>query len=267
MNDTQVSKLFIVELHTKGWGAGFSHTPEERVLTTFFRLSNKQKNTLHYLKVRFYRIVDRHSVFELGDKYVVPQRKLVIIEKEFQEIYREFKKLREEFYNDIMKNWKTIEKRIRKFAKRVGASETRIERLKPDDENFLEMYYTVTPLSDLINQIYRTSEDFERLSQQVAEYKNLAKRVREEADRMINEMREKYNDKIKELNDTIEKLKDALKKKSKEAYVLRLKAKAISEDAMDVANLLGEETVDDLKEKLQALQEYFVDTQVSSDKK
>jgi predicted RNase H-like nuclease (RuvC/YqgF family) len=129
------------------------------------------------------------------------------------------------------------------------------------------MYYTVTPLSDLINQIYRTSEDFERLSQQVAEYKSLAKRVKEEADRMINEMKKKYNDKIKELNDTIEKLKDALKKKSKEAYVLRLKAKAISEDAMDVANLLGEETVDDLKEKLQALQEYFVDTQVSSDKK
>lgn len=261
MSVTQVSKLFIVELHTRGWAVGISHTPEERVITTIFRLSKQQKNKLQSLKVRFYRVLERYSTFTLGEKYIVPQKYLPNIEGEFKNIHNEFITLRKEIYSELMQKWDEIKKRLETYAKKMGLN-VNIERLKPVGEDFLEMYYIVTPLNLSINQLIDLSKEFETLAKERDEYKSLANRLKGEANRMINEIKAKYEEKINELESTVNKLKEALKEKSREVYRLRLRVKEVADDAEEIANFLGEETVEDLKNRLEALKEVFT-TQTS----
>ncbi|MEM2498060.1 MAG: hypothetical protein QXR81_06795 [Candidatus Nezhaarchaeales archaeon] len=256
MPATRVSQLYVVELHTRGWGVGVSHSPEERILTTIFRLSRDQKNRLQYLKVKFYRAVKRWSVFTLGEKYVVPQRRLPEVEAGFKEVYSEFVKLRRKFFEEIAGRWEEIKKRLEERASRMGVS-VDLSRLKPSDEGFLDMRYTVTPLGLSVEQIINVSEEFEKLAKEREEYRSLASRLREEAERTMREVKEKYEEKVAELEKTVEKLKKALKEKGREAYRLKLRARMAASDAEEIAAFLGPETVEDLRVKLEALKEYF----------
>ncbi|MEM1523385.1 MAG: hypothetical protein QXU69_10170 [Thermofilaceae archaeon] len=258
MSATRVSQLYIVELRTRGWAVGVSYTPEERILTTVFRLSKEQKNKLQYLKVKFYRVLDRLSVFTLGEKYVVSRGDLPEVERAFAEIYKEFLDLRREIYNEMASKWDEIQRKLEDRLRSMGLSATRIRRLKPSDESFLEMYYVITPLSLTIDQLINVSEEFERLARERDEYRMIAQRVREEAERNLAEVRRAYEDKVRELEKVIEELKEALKEKSREVYRLRLKAKEVADDAKEIATFLGPETIEDLKAKLEALKEYFV---------
>jgi len=251
--------LYVVELRTRGWAVGISHSPEERVITTIFRLSKAQKNRLQYLKVKFYRALDRYSVMTLGDKYIVPEKHLPEIEREFQEVFAEFKQLRKEIHDELMSRWSEIESKLKKYAKEHEIPPERIERLKPNssEENFLEMYYIVTPLALSISQLINVSEEMERLAKERDEYRALAERLRREAWRMVEEVKMKYQQKVNELNSLIERMKSKLKEQSKEIYRLRLKAREIADDAKEIAEFLGPETVEDLKAKLEMLKEYF----------
>ncbi|MEM1830533.1 MAG: hypothetical protein QXJ97_03255 [Desulfurococcaceae archaeon] len=257
MVDTRVSQLYIIELRTRGWAVGVSYTPEERILTTIFRLSKEQKNKLQYLKVKFYRFLDKIAVFTLGEKYVVSQKDLPEVEKEFSKIYSEFVELRREFYEDMTSKWDEIQKKLEERLRSMGLPTTRISRLKPNDESFLDMHYVVIPLSLTIDQLINVSEEFEKLAKERDEYRAIARRVREEAERNLAEVRRAYEDKIRELEKTVEELKKALKEQSREVYRLRLKAREVAEDAKEIAAFLGEETLEDLKQKLDALKEFF----------
>ncbi|MEM3213321.1 MAG: hypothetical protein QXX88_00345 [Metallosphaera sp.] len=261
MADTQVSgsksQMYIVELRTRGWAVGVSYTPEERILATIFRLSREQKNRLQYLKVKFYRTLNKLSIFTLGEKYVVSQKNLPDVEREFSMIYKEFLELRKEFYQDIISRWNEIQRKLEERLKAMGLPTSRIQRLKPNDESFLDMHYVVIPLSLTIDQLINVSEEFEKLAKERDEYRAIARRIREEAERNLAEVRRAYEDKIRELEMTIEELKKALKEKSREVYRLRLKVREVAEDAKEIAAFLGEETLEDLKSKLEALKEFF----------
>ena len=262
MADTQVSgskpQLYIVELRTRGWSVGVSYTLEERILSTVFRLSKEQKNRLQYLKVKFYRFLDRVSLFTIGDKYVVSQKDLPEIEREFSSIYSEFVKMRREFYEDIISRWDQIQRRLEERLISMGVPVSRIHRLKPSDEgSFLDMYYVVIPLSLTIDQLVNVSEEFEKLARERDEYKALARRVREEAERNLAEVRRAYEEKIRELEEIVERLKNALKNQSREIYRLRLKARELSDDLMEIGGFLGGEVLDDLRNRLEALKEFL----------
>jgi CHASE3 domain sensor protein len=265
LNDTQVSvgvpKLFVVKLHTRGWSVGVSHTPEERVLTTFFRLSQEQRNRLQYLKVQFYRMLNREKLFMVNDEYVVSEKKLVRVERFFREIYGEFEELRREIYEELASNWDAIMKKLREHAEREGISLKRLEELKPISSDFLEMSYTVHPLNTMISVIYRQAEEFKKLSRKALEYKSLAERTKREAEDMLRQIRSSYNAKVEELEKTINLLKEAVKQEKAENYRLRLRAKAetLASEAKDIAPLLGEETAEDLYNKLDALKEFFLE--------
>ncbi|MEM4563406.1 MAG: hypothetical protein QXI55_05735 [Thermofilum sp.] len=250
-------QLYIVELKTRGWTVGISHIPEERVLTTVFRLSRKQRNRLQYLKVKFYRVLEKYSVFTLGDKYVVSQRHLPEVEKRFSEIYSEFVELRREIFNEITEKWDEIQGRLEERVRSMGLPATRLHRLKPEDEAFLEMYYVVTPLSFTVDQLAKVSEEFEKLARERDEYKMIAKRVRDEAERNLAEVRKAYEEKVRELERAVEELKRALKERSKEVYRLRMRIKEAAEDAHDIASFLGSNTLEDLKARLEGLKEFF----------
>lgn len=256
MGATQVSRLYVVELRTLGWAVGISHSPEERILTTIARLSREQRNRLQYLKVKFYRVLDRLSVLRFGEKYVVPQRRLPEVEAAFRNIYGEFIELRRSIFEEISSRWDEIKEGLEASALRMGI-EVDVSRLRPSDEDFLDMRYTITPLDLSVNQLVDLSERFEQLAREKEEYRTLAQRLREEAARNLNEVRKKYEEKVKGLERAVNELKKALTERSREVYRLRLKAKEVAEEAAEIAEFLGPETLDDLKSKLDALKEYF----------
>jgi len=248
-----------VELRTRGWAVGISRVPEEHVLTTFFRLNREQRSKLNYLRVKFYRVVDRYRAFRLWDKYVVTGRALIPIEEEFRKIYEEFLEMRREIYEELMSRWDEISERLLEYSKRAGLDIVHVERLKPESSDFLDLYYTLTPLPRLLNQIYRTYEDFLRLAEEKEEYRRLAERVKDKADRMIGSLRDAYESKIEELEKVIKRLREEVKKGYKRAYVLQLKAERMIEEAGEIEKLCGEETIEDLKFKLEALKEHLVE--------
>jgi len=251
--------LYIVELRTRGWGVGISHLPEERILTTVFRLSSRQKNMLHGLKNDFYYHLRKISVFTIGDKYVVAEKDLPYVERVFRRIYERFVEIRRRIYEDIAGRWDEIRGVIEERLRTMGLPTSRIDRLKPEHESFIDMYYVVIPLTFTIDELINVSEELEKLAKERDEYRMIAVRVREEAERNLAEVRRAYEDKIRELEATIEELKKALKERSREVYRLRIKAREVTEDAREIAKFLGEETLEDLKHKLESLKEFFIE--------
>jgi len=247
-------RLFIVQLHTKGWAVGVSYTPEERVLMSIFRLSNEQKNRLQYLKVKFYRFVGSLSICKFGEQYVVREKDLIGIERFFKdEVEKPFLEERKKIFRELLDKWDEIENRLVSYAKRHGIDPNRISRLKPKEESFLDLYYTVTPLDLQISGVFDLASKFEEKSSEAQEYRALAERVKRDAERRIAELKAIYEEKIAEMNRVIEKLKEAVKEKDRELYKARLMG--LVEDAKDVAELIGEETAEDLKAKMEALKE------------
>lgn len=245
--------LFIVELTMNGLGSGVHYLPEDRVITSVFRLSGEQRNGLQYFKVRFYRLLGKLYVFKLGDKYIIKQRDLPAIEAEFREIYREFEKLREDIYKELCSKWPTIQRSLERFLVKQELDAKRVARLKPPESSkaLLEMSYTFLSLPNLLQQYWDTAESFE----QHEEYKGLAKRIREEGEKTLREIRVRYEEKLKQLETTTKELQEALKKKSKEAHRLSLKARALAEDTEDIAPLIPmkEQEETDLRNRLEEM--------------
>ena len=249
-------RLFIVQLHTRGWAVGVSYTPEERVLMSIFRLSHEQKNRLQYLKVKFYRYVGDRSICKFGEQYVVREGDLIEIEKFFKnEIEKPFLEERKAIFKELLEKWDEIEDRLTSYAKRHGINPSKISKLKPREETFLDLYYTVTPLDLQISGVFDLARKFEEKSREAQEYRALAERIRRDAERRIAELKAIYEEKLAEMDNMVKKLKEAVREKEKELYKARLMG--LVEDAKDVAELLGEETTEDLKAKLNALKEIF----------
>lgn len=248
----------MVELHLRGLNKAISRSPDERVIASIYRLSKEEKNKLQYLKVKFYRLLDKHAVCQIDQKYVVPESALIEIEKGFEEIYKEFDKLRKDIFEFFEKNWSSLSAKLKNYADKYNIPKEKIDALKPNDEHFLELSYTIKPLPSMINENYDLVERLKEMGEKVREYEAIAERIRRETDEMIAQVRESYEKKIEELNFTIEKLKKALKEKSKDVHRLRLRAKTIAKEVEEIAPILGEEVVEELEGRLEALKEYFV---------
>jgi DNA-binding transcriptional MerR regulator len=252
--------VYIVELHFRGLGKALSRSPEERVIASIYRLSREDRNKLQYLKVKFYRLLDKHSLLRIGDKYIVPKGRLPEIERGFQEIRGEFVPLRAEIYSSLIQGWPQISARLRNYAEKFGIPPERVEGLKPSSpEDLLEMDYTLLPLSLVLGQAYVSADEFERMAEKAEEYRRVAERIRRETDRVLGEVREGYEEKLAELEGLVERLREALKKKSKETHRLRLRLGELAEEAGEVASLLGEETAEDLRERLEAVKGLLVE--------
>jgi len=249
-------RLFIVQLHTRGWAVGVSYTPEERVLMSIFRLSSEQRNRLQYLKVKFYRFIGDLSVCRFGEQYVVREKDLLEIERFFkEEVEKPFLEERGKIFKELLDRWDDIENRLASYAKRIGIDPSKISRLKPKEESFLDLYYTVTPLDFHIAGVFDLARKFEEKANELQEYKSLAERIKRDAERRIAELKSIYEEKLAEMNKVVEKLKEAVKEKDRELYRARLMG--LIDDAKDVAELLGEETTEDLKAKIEALKDFF----------
>jgi len=238
------SELYIVELRTRGLFVGVSKVPEERILTTVFRLGEKERNKVLYLRFKFYRSLDKLSVLTLfGEKYVVPRKYLPEVERVFSEVYGEFLKVRREAYSKLVDRWDEVRKRLED----MGIPPEKILRIKPSDESFLDIYYVVTPLSVVINGFMKASEELEGEGD---EYRVIAGRVRDEAERILNEVRRGYEEKVKELEKVVEELR-----KSPKNYRLRFKALDLMSDAEEIAKFLG--ITEDFRKRVEPLKEYL----------
>ncbi|MEM1696352.1 MAG: hypothetical protein QXQ90_07130 [Desulfurococcaceae archaeon] len=247
--------LFLVELRTKGWTVGAVYTPEERALATVFRLTREQRNKLQYLKVKFYRALDKVSVFKLWGKHVVPLTNLPEVERAFGEVYEEFLRLRSEIHSNLVARWSEIEEKLRAS----GVPEPRIQRLKPVDEAFMDMYYTVLPLPLTADQVRKSTEELEKLATEKPEYRAVARRVREEAERVIEEARRAYEERLAKLETLLSILRKTPRHMPEEADQLKQEALRTMRECIEIAILLGPEALENLKAKLSSITELSAD--------
>jgi hypothetical protein len=252
-------RLFVVQLHTRGWSVGISYTPEDRILTSISRLSREQRSQLQYLKVKFYRFLDSVSLFKFQNQYVVREKDLVEAERFFRaEVYRQFSDLRNEIFSDIVNNWAEIEQRLKKYVETHNLDPSKLQRLRPNGfraEDFLDIYYTITPLDTQVSGVLDLAEEFRKKSEEAEEYRLVAERLRIEGQRALNQLRQQYEEKISQMGKIIEKLKSALKESEVKLY--KAKLAGLVDDAKDIADLVGGETVEDLKNRLEAIKEFL----------
>ena len=250
-------RFFIVQLRTRGWAVGISFTPEERVLTSIFRLSRSQKNQLYALKVAFYRFLAKHSSFRLSDNYVVREDRLPIVVAEFDEnVKPRFEELRRRIYEELSSQWHAISRRLADYLARSGRDAKVIERLRPNADagldGFLNMYLSIAPLDYYVAGVISLAEELEKAREKAKEYQRVIRAVREEALRRMEELRRSYEEKLREMENVVKKLKA---ERRREIYEMRLRG--LMEDAQDIAELLGPETVEDLKARLEALKSFL----------
>jgi predicted DsbA family dithiol-disulfide isomerase len=246
------NRFFVVRLHTEGWMVGVSHSPEERVLTSIFRLSREQRSRLSALKVKFYRALGKKAVMRVAGWYVVKEKDLPEIEREFRAIEGEFLRLRAEVYSELKAQWDQIEKKLREYAESHGIN-VNLERLRPEGEEFLGMRYSITPLDMEIASVFSLAEELEKKARESQEWKAVAERVREEGNRMLRELRKEYEAKIRRMMETVEELKGELRESRRKLY--RARILGLAEEARDIADMLGEDAMEDLKFRLEALKE------------
>ncbi|MEM4727313.1 MAG: hypothetical protein QXD04_03565, partial [Candidatus Bathyarchaeia archaeon] len=134
----------------------------------------------------------------------------------------------------------------------------RVESLKPEGEDFIEIGYSLTPLPQLLNGILLTAEEFERLAKQRDEYRLLAQRMRREAEELRMSLEHQCDERIKQLEETIGKLKETSKTQAKTIYRLKLKARDYAAQAEELAPLLSEEAEENLRFRLEALKEHLL---------
>lgn len=261
MVDTQVSRLYVVSLKISGLNVGVGFE-EDIVLTRIFRLSASERNRFQYLKVKFYRVLERYAAFKLFDKYVVRESRLPIIESSFKEIYKEFVALRSEVYSRLVSSWPAIEEKIKKYLEKIAENRTvpisKIDKLRPPQrpEDLMEMSYSVVPLSSIIVSYDDVIDELVRAG---GIYQEIAERIAKEKEQLISTLKNKYEEKILELEKTIENLKKALVEKSAEVEKLKMKLGEVAEDAESIASILGDDAVTDLRVRLRALEELFAE--------
>lgn len=242
--------FYIVEISLSGIAKSLSilDPDSQHILTSVFRLNRIQKSKLQYVKVKLYRILESLSSFTIADKYILNVKKLPEFEKKFAEVYSDFSKIREEIYNELVAIWPNERRRIEKQLIKSGY-EDKVKKLKTLDppsrpEELVELRYRLIPLSTML-----------RVAEEITD-EHVKKRMEREAERIKKEIEAQYREKIQNLENQILELKQKeknLKKliRTKEYYLARLNE--LLPDINDVSNILGEETSDELKERLEAI--------------
>ena len=254
-----VRMYYLVEVRLTGASKSVSFTDDvsQRILTSIFRLNRRQKSRLQYVKVELYRTLRSLSSFRIDDKYVLSARKLPDFEKSFRQVYAEFRDLRKEIFEELRREWPKVKEELRDQLKRQGATARLkdLDRLDPPEspEQLVELRYTLIPLNFLLNLDELIDDEWVR------------ERVRREAERIKEQVKHQYLERIRELerevaelvkkvgekDQTIAKLRKLVR--SREYYLAKLNN--LIPDVDEVSEVLGEETVEELKERAEALLE------------
>ena len=248
-----LADFFVVELNFSGLLKGVQKV-EDRLLTKVFRLNKEQRNDMQYLRVKYYRMCDKLSIFRLNNKYVIPKRRIKEFEKSYGEIEKEFEQLRQEVFNTLTSDWPRIVGQLKMTHPTLSISDSEIEALKPADLNFVSMTYNIRTIQSMLNELSGMKDIF--LSD---EFKTgeLANRMDAQRNDILSAVKGEYDNKLQELEGVIDKLKSAVGRKGKRYEKLKLHARELAEDAEDMAELMGEK--DTMKTKLDAMKEMLVE--------
>ena len=248
-----LADFFVVELNFSGLLKGVQKV-EDRLLTKVFRLNKEQRNDMQYLRVKYYRMCEKLSIFRLNNKYVIPKRRIKEFEKSYREIEKEFEQLRQEVFNTLTSDWPRIVGQLKMTHPTLSISDSEIEALKPADLNFVSMTYNIRTIQSMLNELSGMKDIF--LSD---EFKTgeLANRMDAQRNDILSAVKGEYDNKLQELEGVIDKLKSAVGRKGKRYEKLKLHARELAEDAEDMAELMGEK--DTMKTKLDAMKEMLVE--------
>ena len=248
-----LADFFVVELNFSGLLKGVQKV-EDRLLTKVFRLNKEQRNDMQYLRVKYYRMCEKLSIFRLNNKYVIPKRRIKEFEKSYGEIEKEFEQLRQEVFNTLTSDWPRIVGQLKMTHPTLSISDSEIEALKPADLNFVSMTYNIRTIQSMLNELSGMKDIF--LSD---EFKTgeLANRMDAQRNDILSAVKGEYDNKLQELEGVIDKLKSAVGRKGKRYEKLKLHARELAEDAEDMAELMGEK--DTMKTKLDAMKEMLVE--------
>jgi hypothetical protein len=250
---------YIVELRMTGLGVSLSYTDRvtKHVVTSIYRLSKYERSQLQYLKVKLYRVLDRLASFQLDDSYVLHAKRLREFEEEFREVYEEFKKIRRRVYEEVVQNWPTIRQGIVEFLSKAGNPdmEERLRRIDPpeSEEGLAELSYRLIPLNFLLKMSEMGVIDDEPVKE----------RVRAEAEKIRREVERQYQLKILKLEETIAEFEKKMREQEEQVRKLRsilrsrehylAKLDGLIREAEDVEEILGEETAEELRNRVEAL--------------
>ena len=248
-----LADFFVVELNFSGLLKGVQKV-EDRLLTKVFRLNKDQRNDMQYLRVKYYRMCDKLSIFRLNNKYVIPKRRIKEFEESYGEIEKEFEQLRQEIFSTLTSDWPNVVRQLKKTYPSLSISDKEIEALKPADLNFVSMTYNIRTIQSMLNELSGMKDIF--LSD---EFKTgeLADRMEAQRKDILSAVKGEYDNKLQELGSVIDKLKSAVGKKGKRYEKLKLHAMELAEDAEDMAELMGEK--DTMKTKLDAMKEMLIE--------
>jgi len=204
--------LYIVSLHTKGWYLE-TEIHSENIITVRL-LDKKIISKIQLLKVKFYNFIERISVIRLKKHYVIYEDDLPTVEVFFsREIYPRFLKTRREIFKSITERWNDIESSLSKTI-----SIDKIVRMKPNDEQFIDLEYFVFPLEFYINGLESYAQKFDK-----EEYLPIKNRILESVNDLREEIAAQFRLKLNAILETANALRSSsLNIASKNASLARL---------------------------------------------
>lgn len=247
-----LERFYVVTLNTEGFGTNVS-TLEERIRSTFIRLTPKQRAQVDYQKVRFYRTCASLSSFKLDKQWVIPRDRLNKLEAEFKDIQIGFEAAKNEIYRDLTLNWATIVDEVFKKHPDFPIPRDKIDEIRPTSPNFMSMDYSVRSLISVLNEMSGLKEVLSSTDLNP----DIAERVERQKQLLASRIKVEYDKKIFALQETVEKLKNIAKKKGKRFEKYSLEAHDMKADLEEMAGIIGEK--DMLKTKLEGMLEFLAE--------
>ena len=247
-----LERFYVVTLNTEGFGTNVA-TLEERIRSTFIRLTPKQRSQVDYQKVRFYRTCASLSSFKLDKQWVIPRDRLNKLEAEFKDIQIGFEAAKNEIYRDLTLNWATIVDEVFKKHPDFPIPRDKIDEIRPTSPNFMSMDYSVRSLISVLNEMSGLKEVLSSTDLNP----DIAERVERQKQLLASRIKVEYDKKIYDLQATVEKLKNIAKKKGKRFEKYTLDAHDMKVDLEEMAGIIGEK--DMLKTKLEGMLEFLAE--------
>ena len=247
-----LERFYVVTLNTDGFGTSVS-TLEERIRSTFIRMTPEQRAQVDYQKVKFYRTCSKLASFKLDKQWVIPRDRLNKLETAFKEIQVSFEAAKNEIYRDLTLNWTSIVDDVFKKHPDFPIPRDQIDDLRPTTPNFMSMDYSVRSLISVLNEMAGLKEILTSTDLNP----DIAERVERQKQLLASRIKVEYDKKIYDLQATVEKLKNIAKKKGKRFEKYTLDAHDMKADLEEMAGIIGEK--DMLKTKLEGMLEFLAE--------
>ncbi len=247
-----LERFYVVSLTTDGFGTSVS-TLEERIRSTFIRMTPEQRAQVDYQKVKFYRTCSKLASFKLDKQWVIPRDRLNKLEAAFKEIQVSFEAAKNEIYRDLTLNWTSIVDEVFKKHPDFPIPRDQIDELRPTTPNFMSMDYSVRSLISVLNEMAGLKEVLSSTDLNP----DIAERVERQKQLLASRIKVEYDKKIYDLQATVEKLKNIAKKKGKRFEKYTLEAHDMQADLEEMSGIIGEK--DMLKTKLEGMLEFLAE--------